>query len=94
MNTSSKVSELLSKSKENIIEYFVNHDRDVFNDKLSNSLIERIIRKRKIKINVQGRNKKCQSQEEVELSHQLEADPETAEQPEQLQTLQNLQTDL
>lgn len=53
MNTSSKVSDLLNQSKETIMDYFNNPGRDVFNDKLSNSLIERIIRKRKIKINAQ-----------------------------------------
>jgi hypothetical protein len=93
MNTSSKVSDLLSQSKETIKEYVSNPDRDIFNDKLSNSLIERIIRKRKIKIDG-GENKKCQSPEEVEQSHHHPpADPETAEQPEQLQTYQSLQTD-
>jgi hypothetical protein len=94
MNTSSKVSDLLSQSKESIKEYFLNPGRDVFNDKLSNSLIERIIRKRKIKIDEQGEGKECPSPEEAEQYHQPGApDPKTAEQPEQLQTYQSLQTD-
>lgn len=50
MNTSNLVSDLLSSSREKIIQYALNPERDVFNDKLSKSLIERIIRKKKIRL--------------------------------------------
>jgi len=88
MNTSSLVSDLLTQSNENIKEYFLDPDRNKFNDKLSNSLIERIIRKRRIKIDTKE-EKKCQKQEEAEQSQQTEVqqEAETAEQQETLQKI-------
>lgn len=70
MNTSTLVGDLLNESNEKIREYALTPDRDLFNDRLSNSLIERIVRKRKIKL-VKGEvSNTCQNQGEAAQSQQ------------------------